>query len=150
MKLYNNIDDLPLYNYYMIDKSGDLRWLLYDFDLAKEDDIQLLLNTWDDIQYQITGFKGVSDQMQIIAQKQRELMIMRIDNLIEGKKNETFIMLKNKEIESMSKVTQVKENNLLYLISSLEIFLKFQIDFNKTSVSRFLCYLTIMENAKPN
>ncbi len=63
-KVYNSIEDLPVWNFLKVLKTDDKRYLLIldnYFDLPKVDDVDLF-TAWQTIQTEIVDLNGISEE----------------------------------------------------------------------------------------
>lgn len=146
-RLYKHIELLPLFNWIQVLKNNDLRYLivLEDYnELPKVEDQSILESNWDNIQSQIIDLVGISESTLYILERQKEIVRLRLEMFETGDiGNMPFI---NKYLKELHKYTaQNTVVNWEEKIAEVELFFKFQIDIQKTSVSRFLTYLKIMQ-----
>jgi len=138
-----------LINYVYVNKTGDLRWLLKleDYDeLPEVDDemMQELSKQWEEYQFQIIDMFGLSDIKKITLERQKDLTILVNEYMItEDKSLLSIINMKKRELAGL-KANKV-ESDIEEQIGNVEIHCtKFQLDFQKTMVSRYLNYVKIM------
>jgi hypothetical protein len=142
MTFYNDIKTLPLLNYIMLSSTGDLRYL------AKSDELPTIFNfnklnlIWEDLQKQIQDKNGVSDEAQIILEKQRDVAILYCE--VVGNNNKSLLSTYNKvrrEYESMIKSNDVSRFDWFDHVSDIEMVLGFQINLKDTPVAMYLSYV---------
>ena len=149
LKYYKHIDFLPMFNYVYVNKTGDLRWLLklenYDeLPEINQDLTDELSKLWDEYQFQIIDVFGLSDVEEITLERQKELTILVNEYMITDDKSLVgFIKKKQKELKTL-KANKV-ETDIEEQVGHIEKFMTFQIDLEKTSVSRYLNYVKIMK-----
>lgn len=138
-----------MFNYVYVNKTGDLRWLLklenYDeLPEINQDLTDELSKLWDEYQFQIIDVFGLSDVEEITLERQKELTILVNEYMITDDKSLVgFIKKKQKELKTL-KANKV-ETDIEEQVGHIEKFMTFQIDLEKTSVSRYLNYVKIMK-----
>jgi len=144
MKLYKEIDDLPLYNYSKILDTGDLRYLIVDSDAynlieVTEDEQKELFKVWESICDQITDFVGISENMKQVLKLERTIAYLRIEMITKGDKSiETIINIKELELNQLKPKNKKSIDESVVL---LEVFLKMPINMKLTSVKRYYGYI---------
>lgn len=144
MKIYNTIEDLPLYNYGKILSSHDLRYLIHDIDIfdlpaLKEQEWKELMKAWEDLNAQIIDYVGISVEYKNILQLERDIALLEIEKIIkEDDSLETIIELKRIELNTIKPQTKQTIDESIII---LERHYKMQIDEKKTSVKKYFAYL---------
>lgn len=142
MTFYKDIKTLPLLNYIMLSSTGDLRYLVKGDDLPTIFNFNKLNAIWEDIQKQIQDKNGVSDEAQILLEKQRDVAILYCE--VVGNNNKDLLHTYNKvkkEYESMIKSNDVSSFDWFDHVSDIEMILKFQINLKDTPVAMYLSYV---------
>jgi hypothetical protein len=147
MKHYNNIDNLPLFNYTKVMETSDVRHLLIlpDYFELPETPLELqatLIEVWEDINYQIIEFMGVSEKHRQILRLEKTIALLKAQKMsTEDNSLDTIIEAKEIELQGISVITTDINTD----IATLEVNLKMQIDTQKTSVKKYLSYIKILK-----
>ena len=156
MKLYDHIDDLPIYNYLKIKKTGDLKYLCIvdDYREFKPTNYSELKIIWEGIVYQLMEKNGIPEDQQLFLNREKELVCLNIEYITTGNKELiTLIEKQKKELELILKQIEKENNKSMTLdetISYVEQKNKFQFDFYKTSISRFFDHLNLIKKQRGN
>ena len=81
MLLYNDIRDLPLWNYIRIIEDDEKRYLIAqnDYTTFANADLKDIEEAWDKIISQITDFNGISEDYQDLIQMQKEIVLDKLE-----------------------------------------------------------------------
>ena len=134
---YNNIDDLPAWNYIKICETSQPKYLIQKKGLVPN--AKCFVENFEKIQSEIIDTFGVSDHYkQIIAIKQ-ELCRLKIDKVVNNESYlETFIDIKNDELTALE---QQKGTSVNEIKVYLEKFLGFKINLKEISTMEYFNYL---------
>lgn len=150
LRIYKDIDELPVYNFLKIIKTNDLRYLyiLEDYHDLSIDDITGLEDIWGDIQSQIVDVNGVSEDYQEMIQSQKDLLLMKCD-IIESGDDSTIPIMRKTEKQLINKMqSKHSQTDWIDIISQMEIKFKFQFDLKKMSVDRLFKYLKYFSDGR--
>ncbi len=146
LKYYNSIEDLPLKNWFKIQKTNDIVWLLHkQIKVSIKQKIQLdraFYIIWKEF---INTF-GISDAMQKILELRRDIQVLKSDMYLRKDRSRLgLIRVKERELKSLTDDTNKKEfdNTQAYVAK----FMGFKIDENTTTVKEYYGYMEIMKQA---
>lgn len=144
MKLYNSIDVLPIWNYYKIIESGDLKYLAITNNYGKDFnyDQKSALIFWEYINDEYIDFFGVSREMVEILELQAEVAINRYEWTV----NKTPVCKSlwkqaEKKLDMLLNGDETNEGVLQKQIFYIEKEMGFSIDEKQVSVKRFFSYI---------
>jgi hypothetical protein len=145
VKIYTNIEQLPLFNYVQIVQNLDYKYLLYDTETKITAEIaDKIQESWENINTEIIDYMGVPEQMQELLRLKKSIALLRVEKIkTDNNSLESIIEIKEKELQNYyenNNKTDIYED-----ITAVEMTLKMQIDLQKTSVKRYLSYIKILQ-----
>lgn len=145
VKLYTNIEQLPLFNYVQIVQNLDYKYLLFDTETKITAEIaDKIQESWENINTQIIDYMGVPEQMQELLRLKKSIALLRVQKIKNDDNSlESIIEIKEKELQNYyenNNKTDIYED-----ITAVEMTLKMQIDLQKTSLKRYLSYIKILQ-----
>lgn len=145
-QIYQDVDELPLFNFKKIIETKDLKYLLKDENTKPT--LQELETAWTLINEQVSSISGIADHYQKWLLLHIDLENLQLDLLATRDKSLiTEINIKLKQIERMQKQFDQSGGNFDEQIAAVELFFKFHIDEQKTTVKRFFNYLNLMKKS---
>lgn len=146
-KHFENIDDLPIYNWFRISESNNLKYLFHKQQEPTEKQKELLQLVWSNIYLEFLETFGVPKKLQKIFSLKREILKMETRVIVDKRKDlKAAIILKKKELENITKVENQTTVNTVSAYVSKE--LGFRIDQHKTTVREFYEFLSSIEKQK--
>lgn len=145
VKIYSNIEQLPLFNYVQIIQNLDYKYLLFDIETKITAEIaDKIQESWDNINTEIIDYMGVPEQMQELLRLKKSIALLRVEKIkTDNNSLESIIEIKEKELQNYyenNNKTDIYED-----ITAVEMTLKMQIDLQKTSLKRYLSYIKILQ-----
>jgi hypothetical protein len=145
VKIYSDIEQLPLFNYVQIIQNLDYKYLLFDIETKITAEIaDKIQESWDNINTQIIDYMGVPEQMQELLRLKKSIALLRVEKIkTDNNSLESIIEIKEKELQNYyenNNKTDIYED-----ITAVEMTLKMQIDLQKTSLKRYLSYIKILQ-----
>jgi hypothetical protein len=145
VKIYSDIEQLPLFNYVQIIQNLDYKYLLFDIETKITAEIaDKIQESWDNINTQIIDYMGVPEQMQELLRLKKSIALLRVERIkTDDNSLESIIEIKEKELQNYyenNNKTDIYED-----ITAVEMTLKMQIDLQKTSLKRYLSYIKILQ-----
>ena len=146
-QIFNDIDDLPLWNFKKVIETKDLTFL------KKTETARATANelekAWNQISEQLSEYIGVNDVKQKLIMLQSDIERLRIDYLVTRDKGLiTAINVKYKELENMLNRVEGTKQDFEQQIAAVEMAFKFQINEMLTSVKRFFTYVKMLSNGR--
>ena len=139
MKLYNDIADFPIYNWFKCIDTKDYIYCMIErkeCDKAQLNECEL---AFSDMYSQYLDTFGVSDELQAILRIQNQITIHKIDYVLTGDAtHETFIDIKEIELAKLMEVKEVKGNSAKVAIEKM---LGFAINERTVSVKSYYEYI---------
>ncbi len=151
MKIYQNIDSLPLYNYSKVSEENELRYLLVlpdYFELPKisEKEMKQLFEVWEKINDEIIDFVGISSDFKQILRAKKSIALLKCRLIDTGDRSlETLIEIQERQLLNLyPKQKQNIDENII----AIELQLKMQIDIYKTSTKKYFSYIKFLTKNK--
>lgn len=142
--LYQNIDELPVWNFDMVNKTGDFKYLSKDLNVKVTPDFE---NVWEKIFNEFIEEFGIDDNFRMVLKYQLEACKNRMNAYCNGKKHElTFANLNEIKAEQLMKGSDI---TLGKVAAHLSQKMGFRVNIREVSVREFYNYLKI-ENGKDN
>ena len=140
VKMWENIEDMPIYNWIKILETGDLKWLFKDKGRVS----QKAADHWLVLQQQYIDEFGLDE-----GYKQQLRLMEKLKNL-----NLDFVLTRKRSLLNIIKITEIdlelsgnKEVVSFYqILDHVEKYKGFQIDPKKTSVMKWYYSLKNMSN----
>ena len=143
-RVYDNIDNLPIWNFNKVKETQDLKYLFISKSILNRFYNKKLLKIWENILNQFFKEFGISEEYLNELNEERKILIMICDRWIEGDRSiETFIDKKKYELSLKNK--NKKELKMGIQLSILSKYQTYRIDEKETTVKVFY---SILENYK--
>lgn len=143
-ELYNGIDDLPIYNWFKINETNDLKWICKGE--RENADAKELHFTWERIFDEFIDFFGIPEKMKEVLELRRNIFVLQAQLALT--KDRTKLLFIEIEKDKLDKI--LKEENKKNA-SQVEVymwkFLGFRLDQKTTSVKDFYKTLMAMNDA---
>ena len=108
---YKNIDEMPIYNWFKVQETNDLTWLLKEKEDCTTKQMLVLEMYIQKMRDEYIDTFGISDTYRKILVLQGELACLEIDFIIkQDKKIRVFINLKRNELEKLIAKSQKKDS----------------------------------------
>jgi hypothetical protein len=147
-KTYNSIDELPIWNFSQINKSGDLGYLYFKYKKPKD---KRLLKIWENIYDEFIKRFGLSENyIKYINIRQQALELYK-EAYVDGEKYKR--VLADIKVAEAERLIEDSEDVDLFEVSAYLTKNNFgRIDVKVVSVAEFYSYLKIIkkENGKKN
>lgn len=145
MKSYSSIDDMPMYNWNEVHKTGDLSFMLIDKSKTKGINYEKLAHLWRDIYEQYIAKFGFDNKYLKILEKQLYIAELRIEKAVTGNQTiNTFIEIEKQLLAKLMETT-TKGADFYESKALLEKKLGFAIDIRKCTVIEFYSYIKAVE-----
>lgn len=139
---YKSIDDMPIYNWFKIHDTGDLKHLLINKDRLSEEGKIIIQRRWKKVYDQYLKRFGFGDSFTWLIEKQRQIALLMIEKAETGNLVlETFIDLAEAEIEKKNIETKKTSSDFFEIKNFVEKEVGFRIDVKQCSVSEFYSYV---------
>lgn len=143
--LYNDIADFPIYNWNKCIETKDYTWCLIERKECNENESIDCMQAFSDMYAQYIDTFGISDQLSSILSLQNQITVHKIDMALSGDGTiETFIDIKQLELDKLLEVKEVKGNSAKVAI---ERMMGFQINERTTSVKSYYEYINELKNS---
>lgn len=143
---YNSINDLPVYNWWKLNETGDLIWLLREPCKPTSIQMGILSEKYSRIMQEFYSVYGISDEYRNILNKQREIALLKCTYIITGDRiNETLIDIAKFELSEM--VKQETDITFYDIKAIVEKQMGFRIDARSCTVAEYYSYIKIIEKA---
>lgn len=139
MKLYTDIADLPIYNWFKCIDTQDYSYVLIERKECSKDELRKCELAFSELYAQFLDTFGISDNLQAIIRLQNQIIIHKIDYVLTGDAtHETFIDIKEIELQKLIEVKEVKGNSAKVAIEKM---LGFAINERTVSVKSYYEYI---------
>lgn len=143
---YNNIRQLPLFNYFELVDTGELRYLLIldnyiDLPILQDEETESLKEIFDTIKAEIIDYTGVSDNYLTALRMQKDIALNKAELVLTGDVDlVNQIQLQISEFEEFKKENTTTTQTIYKQCAVIEKHFGFQFDLFKTTVYRWLTY----------
>ncbi len=139
MKCYDDIADLPIYNWFKCIDTKDYSYVLLERKKCNSDELLKCELVFGELYSQFLDEFGVSDNLQAIIRLQNQILIHKIDLALTGDAtNEVFIEIKEIELAKLLEVKELKGNSAKVAIEKM---LGFAINERTVSVKSYYEYI---------
>lgn len=147
--LHTTIDELPIWNFYKIQETSDLRYL-YDVDditKIKRLDAQKVVDVWKGILDEYFEQLDVTDEMHSLLLKKKEVAVLR--SKYQREKKNIYKSLLAKAEKELREMMTVKDGGggLDDQVFAVEKFMGFQINPKEVSTRKFFTYIRNINKA---
>jgi len=144
LNFYLSIDDLPIYNWFQIQKTNDLVWLLKEHKtLSDENKIQLEA-IWREIYFEFLDVFGIPEQMKQILSLKRDIAVLNARMFIDTDPSLlTFIEIKEFDLAKLTNQSESKQTGSVKVY--VEKFMGFKLNEKEISVKEFYQYLEALK-----
>lgn len=144
MKLYNSIEEMPVYNWF---KCIDLKDYSYCAIDKVNVDLEKCKEAFSNLYNEFLDTFGINESLKQVIELQNEITILKIDKVLtENNSLQTFIELKQIELDELINVKAEKTKT--YKVE-IEKFLGFRINEKEVSVKEYYEYLeALKENGR--
>lgn len=150
MKLYNSIEEMPVYNWFKCIDVKDYSYCMVDRITTKYPyglHIQKCKECFSNLYNEFLDTFGINESLKQVIELQNEITILKIDKVLtENNSLQTFIELKQIELDELINVKAEKTKT--YKVE-IEKFLGFRINEKEVSVKEYYEYLeALKENGR--
>lgn len=144
MKLYNSIEEMPVYNWF---KCIDLKDYSYCAIDKINVDLEKCKEAFSNLYNEFLDTFGINESLKQVIELRNEITILKIDKVLtENNSLQTFIELKQIELDELINVKAEKTKT--YKVE-IEKFLGFRINEKEVSVKEYYEYLeALKENGR--
>lgn len=144
MKIYNSIEEMPVYNWF---KCIDLKDYSYCAIDKINVDLEKCKEAFSNLYNEFLDTFGINESLKQVIELQNEITILKIDKVLtENNSLQTFIELKQIELDELINVKAEKTKT--YKVE-IEKFLGFRINEKEVSVKEYYEYLeALKENGR--
>lgn len=148
MKIFDSIENLPIWNFYKVNDTSDLRYLydVEDINQVKVMKGDKLEEKWLNIMEEYFDNLTISDDMHFLLMKKKEVAVLESKWIRTKKSIYKSLYLKAKK--ELDEIENAKESSSLDdQIFSIEKFMGFQVDPKKLSTKKFFTYINNINKA---
>lgn len=147
---YEHIDELPIYNWFKIHETKELKYLCKTEKKLKTSELNTLPKLWETICNQYIQSFGFGSNQLKVWKKEKQIALLCIERCeTEDETIGTFIDIAEAELERMQKKNKNIDTNIYEIKSQMEKGLGFTINMKQCTVIEFYSYQkTLEKNAK--
>lgn len=143
MKLYDNIEDFPIYNWFKCIELKDYSYCLVKRIECNTEQLNKCKEAFGAMYAQYLDTFGISDSLNNILSIQNQITILKIDKVLTGDKFlQTFIELKEIELQEL---LQTKQTKTVSDKVAIEKYLGFRINEKEISVKEYYEYINALK-----
>lgn len=139
---WDSILDMPIYNWFMVEETNDLSWLLKYRIVIGEKKTIILSKAWDGLISQYIDRFGISDSFLQICLIRKAISVLRINEVLLNQNNTTFIEIETEKLKNLSQEGQKQTG--FQVKAMLERNLKFRLDPKQVTVVEYFTHLEEM------
>lgn len=143
MKLYDNIDNFPIYNWFKCIELKDYTYCLVNRIECNTEQLNKCKDMFSIMYSQYLDTFGISDSLNEIISLQNQILVLKIDKALTGDRFfETLIELKEIELKDRLNIKQTKTVSDKVAI---EKYLGFRINEKEISVKEYYEYINALK-----
>ena len=141
MKIYNSIEEMPVYNWF---KCIDLKDYSYCAIDKNDIDLEKCKEAFSNLYNEFLDTFGINESLKQVIELQNEITILKIDKVLtENNSLQTFIELKQIELNEL--LTVKSEKTKTYKVE-IEKFLGFRLNEKEVTVKEYYEYLEAIKD----
>ncbi len=146
--VYQDIDEMPIFNWFKISETNDLSWLLLDRKDFKKADPKLLEKTFEELRDQWLDTFGIPEKMREVWVLKRDIFVLECDLHLTGDRSLiTFIEIKKSELQEALKAEQADiQLTNTEVKAYVEKFMHIKIDAKTTSMRDYYTYVKLLKD----
>lgn len=144
LEYYKSLDEMPVYNWFKIQQTNDLKYMLVKTRKVSTKEIEELEKGLKKLSSEYIDTFGISDEYKRILELSRDIEVLKIDFIL-TKDRSLLTMIELKKIE-LKVITENKTKSDIHKIKMhADKYMGFSINTKETSVKEFY---TIIESLK--
>ena len=144
MQIYSSIEDLPIYNYFKVTRTGSLKYLIVGNSEALEKD---LISAWESIQDEILEIDIQDDGFVTEIKEYKEHILLKISNkLMPTALNN--ILYKDSKTQFEDEKKDSKPFDFQGSMMIIAKFMGFRVDAKTFTTAEYFAALKLMKNGK--
>lgn len=141
---YRSIDDLPVKNWFKIQETDDISYLLKTNEVLNEEQKKELNLVFEDIYREFINLFGISDDLYTILSLRREIAVLKLDLYLNSDPSiQTFIDIAEQQLQSV--LAKHEKTTVHQLKASVEKYMGFRIDDKTVTVKEFYAYIELIK-----
>lgn len=142
MKLYESIEDMPVYNWFKCVENKDYKYCLVDIKKYKDAYLLKCTECFSKLYAEYIDTFGISKQLEDILNIQNQIAVYKINIALGKKSDKTFLSIKETELKEKLEAKQVKTNTTKVII---EKYLGFRLNEKEVTVKDYYNYLEVIK-----
>lgn len=143
IEYYQSIDEMPIYNWFKINETNDLKWISKDLQIDAKKNIIILLSAWNKIFDEFIDTFGIPEKLKEIMEVKRDIFILQAQLALT--KDRTIQIFIDIETEKLIKLmSKDKEQSTMQVKVYVEKFLGFKLNERETTVKEFYEYIIVL------
>jgi len=140
IQYYKSIDELPIRNWFKIQDTDDITWMLKKKYSVNAKQLAVLAKAFADCQAQYIDTFGLSDNYRKILTLKWEIAVLRSELVMQGKRtNQVYIDLKTLDLKVILTESKASETGSVKVM--IEKHMGFKLNENEVTVKEFYEYL---------
>lgn len=143
---YSSLDDLPIFNWRMINEKNDLEFLLKKKKKLTEKEQEKLKEVFEIIYDSFIDAWGISDQYRRILELKRDIAVLQARMFLEKDRSiKTEIRIADHELNMLLNKNENGKQSFSEVKAYVDKFMGFRINAHETSVNEYYGYLELMK-----
>jgi hypothetical protein len=149
LNYYTGIDDLPAWNWFRINETDDITYLLHRRRAVSKLERKHLEEIFGKIYEDYINTFGISEMLKQIMILKRDIAVLRLDMAInDDGSRQTFIDIKESELKQI--LLDAEGENNIQIKAYVEKFMGFHIDERAVSVKDYYSYIELLKREVDN
>lgn len=146
LNYYSSLDEMPIYNWRMINETNNLEFLLKKKKKLSEREILILEDVFATLYDSFLDTFGISDTYRRMLELKRDIAVLQARMVIENDRSlRTDIRIADYELKELNKKGSESKQTFIEVKAYIEKFMGFRINQYETSVTEYYSYLDIMK-----
>ena len=141
---YKDIDDLPVWNWFKINETDDITYLLHEKRKVNSKEQDYLQRIFQKIYAKFIDTFGMNDMLRRVLELRRDIAVLQLEKSINNDSSrQTFIDIKEAELKGI--ILEAEKETNTNIKAYLDKFMGFHIDERKISVKDYYSYISLLK-----
>jgi hypothetical protein len=142
---FKDIDDLPVWNWFKINETDDLTFLLVEQRTTSAKEKDYLRRVFEKIYENFINTFGINEMLKRVLELRRDIAVLKLEMAIHNDgSRQTFIDIKEQEFKGILLEAEKEKNTTIK--AYLDKYMGFRIDEKTVSVKDYYGYLALLKD----
>jgi len=143
--MYDSIDNMPIYNWFKVNETNDLRWISKVPDANISWHRKKLSASWEKIFSEFIDTFGIPEKLKEIMELRRDIFVLKGQLALTGDRTlQLFVDIENEKLEKL--LSRERGSKSFQIKTYVEKFLGFKLNEKETTVREFYNYVNALND----